>query len=87
VVGPFVLPDARPSSKQKAPRGRETRPSKFVLRKQQNEVPPVVKPLCSPTSGPWKIALFPLPLRCTELSGLESVVLVELLGSKNNELG
>src|SRR5205823_1437466 len=27
VVGPFVLPDARPSSKQKAPRGKETRPS------------------------------------------------------------
>jgi hypothetical protein len=47
VVGPFVLPDARPSSKQKAPRGKETRPSKFVLRKQQNEVLPAVKPLCS----------------------------------------
>jgi len=51
VVGPFVLPDARPSSKQKAPRGKETRPSKFVLRKQQNEVLPAVKPLCSPASG------------------------------------
>src|SRR5205823_1735716 len=47
VVGPFVLPDARPSSKQKAPRGKETRPSKIVLRKQQNEVLPAVKPLCS----------------------------------------
>src|SRR5207253_10919203 len=49
--GPFVLPDARPSSKQKVPRGKETRHSKFVLRKQQNEVLPAVKPLCSPASG------------------------------------
>jgi hypothetical protein len=39
VVGPFVLPDARLSSKQKAPRGKETRPSKFVLRKNRNKVP------------------------------------------------
>jgi hypothetical protein len=51
VVGPFVLPDARPSSKQNAPRGKETRSSKFVLRKRQNEVLPAVKPLCSPASG------------------------------------
>jgi hypothetical protein len=39
VLGAFVLPDARRSSKQKAPRGKETRPSKFVLRKRRNKVP------------------------------------------------
>ncbi len=38
-MGPFVSPDERPSSKQKAPRGKETHPSKFVLRKRRNKVP------------------------------------------------
>src|SRR6188472_4299393 len=63
VVGPFVLPDARPSSKQKAPRGKETLPSKLVLRKQQNEVLPAVKPLCLvfPVSTPMKGQTLPVP--------------------------
>src|SRR5436309_10193069 len=44
----FLTRDQAPSRKC---RGKETRPSKFVLRKQQNEVLPAVKPLCSPASG------------------------------------
>jgi hypothetical protein len=37
--GPLALPGARPSSRQKEPRGKKTRLSKFVLRKRRNKVP------------------------------------------------
>ena len=42
VLGPFVLPDARLSSKQKAPRGQETRPSSLFYGKGGTKFPNTV---------------------------------------------
>jgi hypothetical protein len=42
VVGSFVLPDARLSSKQKAPRGKETRPSSLFYGKGGTKFPNTV---------------------------------------------
>jgi hypothetical protein len=82
---PFVPPDARPKLQAPTPRGKETRPSNPVLRERRNEVPKTAegRAVKRILARSW----VPLPDRCTEFSGPESVVLVKLLGSKNNELG